>query len=207
MPGREFFVNSEPFFMSDTDATRLIFQPIVMMPGLILLGIVIVWLNFLFYKKRLEPLVPLLSGIIRNNWGRAVLQGVWDGKTVEIVLIPAGKNTPPKMQIALKNYYAFNLKISQDSFVYQWSKKLGLMKEVEIGEPEFDKKYFLETNNPQEVISFLTSKKQDIVKSLNFSQLVFTPQEVRYILAHYRDEHLQAQQVVDVLQKLSALAG
>jgi len=158
-------------------------------------------------KKKLENLIPLLNGTIKTQWGRPLLQGIWEGKTAKISLKPGGRNTPPKLQIALQHYLNFKLTIYTDNLLYQLAKKTGLMKEVEIGEPEFDKKYFLETNNPQEVISFLTSKKQDIVKSLNFSQLVFTPQEVRYILAHYRDEHLQAQQVVDVLQKLSALAG
>lgn len=190
--------------LNDPDL-KMILQPLLIIPAFMLLGVLIVLFNYWYYKKRLEPLIPLLGGLIKNNWGKAVLQGFWDGKSAEITLIPAGKNTPSKLQIALQNYFAFNLKIYSDNIIYQWSKKIGLMKEVEIGEPEFDKRYFLESRQPQEILSFLSTKKQEIIKSLNFTQLEFSPREIRYTLSSYSESSLQGQQVTDVLQKLNAL--
>ena len=159
------------------------------------------WLD----RKKLENLIPLLNGTIKTQWGRPLLQGIWEGKTAEIFLKPGGRNTPPKLQISLQHYLNFKLTVYTDNLLYQLAKKTGMMKEVELGDHKFDQTYFLASDHPQEVIAFLTAPKRETVGNLRFSMLELGPQGIRLTINYYNDGDLQPQQMMNTLQKLNSL--
>jgi len=112
-----------------------------------------------------------------------------------IELHPGGKNTPPYLILRQVTELNFDLNISTENVVTRALKKIHLQKEIEIGDPMFDDKYFIATSSAEQVSMFLQSSERrqivDYFFGAGFSRLAVQMKSVLGTKSSYSDSDLE----------------
>ena len=91
------------------------------------------------------------------------------------------------------------------------SGSIGLFKDVEVGDPAFDEKYLIRSNDPiraqsffqdmgrREITEYLFEKGFQVIKADNKAFMIMKP--------YYENEDLMQEQILPLLQKMRELAS
>ncbi len=82
-------------------------------------------------------------------------KGDYKGLKFTVELVPQSKNTPSYLHIYLFKEHPFKLRISKESFLTGLGKKLGLLREIKVGDEPFDNEFMLTTDNSDRAKSYL----------------------------------------------------
>ena len=150
-------------------------------------------------KGGLFYLVPQLSGIYKQ-------------RQIKITLIPAGRSNPATLDIYCYLNCPFKLNIYHEGKILRILKKIGLYRGIEIGDVEFDKKYFISTKNEMSVRIFLMDYKNkeiiDWFMSSGFDAVGLRKKYINVKKQNYSlEEDLKLDNILDLLEKLNMLAG
>ncbi len=140
------------------------------------------------------------------------LSGIYKQRRIKVILIPASRNSPATLDIYCYLNCLFKLSIYHEGKILRILKKFGLYREVETGDMEFDKKYFISTNNEMAVRNFLMDyKNKEIIDRFMFSGFDAVGFRKKYINIKKQnyslEEDLKLDNVLDLLEKLNVLAG
>ncbi|MDH5509699.1 MAG: hypothetical protein OEZ32_05015, partial [Nitrospinota bacterium] len=79
----------------------------------------------------------------------------------------SGKNSPSKFTVYSKAEVPCDVTISREGWSHQAAKKYGVSKEIQTGDPAFDKEYYIDTYAPVFAASFLwDSYKRDAINEI-----------------------------------------
>ena len=203
-----------------------------LIPGII---IALLLVGFFFFvtqvaeqqgRKKLEPLLPLLeNGELKSSMGMVYLLGSLGGLPVKVALesgirrqnqgpitVHFGSdeyrnrhNKPPTMRINLAYSFPAAFSLLLNNSLFDFGKNLGLIKDLEIGEPEFDRKFLVEGKDRLGVMNFLSSAKVRAVMDLEFTLLKFNSKELQLIDVNYSENQLEPEVFKQTLEKLQAL--
>jgi len=203
-----------------------------LIPGVI---IALLLIGFFFFvtqvaeqqgRKKLEPLLPLLeNGEVKSSMGMVYLLGSLGGLPVKVTLesglrqrnrgpvtVHFGSdeyrhrhNKPPTMRINLAYQFPAVFSLMLNNSLFDFGKNLGLIKDLEIGEPEFDRKFLVEGKDRLGVMNFLNSAKVRAVMELEFTVLKFNTKELQLIDVNYSENQLEPEVFKQTLENLQAL--
>ncbi|MCK4533732.1 hypothetical protein KAU39_08085 [bacterium] len=140
------------------------------------------------------------------------LSGIYQQRKIKIILLPAGRNNPATLDVYCYLNCPFKLSIYHEGKILRILKKIGFYREIETGDMEFDKKYFIRTNNGMAARNFLMDYKSkkiiDSFMSSGFNTVCFRKKHINIKKQNYSlDEDLKLDKVLDLLEKLNVLSG
>ncbi|MFH0801655.1 MAG: hypothetical protein V2A78_04635 [bacterium] len=104
------------------------------------------------YRKKmsaaLELLKPALNGTVKASFFATRFIGEFQGYSFTITPVPAGKNTPPFLNVNLTAKFSFTIQAVIRSPLNELGRKLSFKKEISTGDYEFDRRLIVTATNP-----------------------------------------------------------
>ena len=127
--------------------------------------IVFVVLILYFVSKsmvgKLKPIAQALGGEVAGN----LLKGSYcllnrDGVEVQIGIQPGSQYTPPVIYIKELRPGSFKMTLYKENAATRGLEKLGMLKDLKIGDPLFDEKYVIKSGDEIGAINFLQDPRR-----------------------------------------------
>ncbi|TBR17867.1 hypothetical protein EPO66_01945 [bacterium] len=132
--------------------TLINLAPLVIVVMAIILFISIEREKNIVILKKLDCYLP---GYVPKLSFYSSYKGEYKGLKVIVELIPRGKNSPSYLNIYLFKEHLFKLRIYKENTLTDLGKKIGLLKEIKVGDESFDNEFMLTTDNPDMAKSYL----------------------------------------------------
>lgn len=178
----------------------------------VLIVIVVGLLMFLKERARrraLNRLVQHFQG--RLSWLTGAFQARFQGFDFFITLVPQGKNTPPKLAVRFLKHFTFNLRISKETSLARIGKRLGLVREVQINDSDFDRNFLIFSNRPVQAVNFLSMSAKNTLREIfndGFTVFSLDHRGIAVQKPYYSLENDLAPEKVELLlRRLLSLAG
>jgi hypothetical protein len=187
-----------------------------MMPMVVLVvvfaGLVVFLLTVLALERPKREALTLLAGRFEGNvsFFSGQMQGKFQGFGFSVSLIPAGRNTPPRLAVFFPKHYAFNLRIYRETPLARLGKDLGLVREVKINDASFDNQFLIFSNRPVQAVNFLSMNSKAILRELfaaGFDSFTLVSKGITVQKPGYTLEDLKPEGVEQLLRKLLSITG
>ncbi len=99
------------------------------------------------YRKYFDALTPHLQNASVSGTFAARLSGRYSGYDVRVDVHPPSKNSPPYIVLNLFKPSTFEFWVTREGTFTGILKSIHLVKDIEIGDPEFDQKYVLRASD------------------------------------------------------------
>lgn len=163
-------------------------------------------------RRKLEPLAEVLDGRQGEMTSRISpkLEGRFKGRRASFDLKSGGRSTPPQFSIQLACSNPLIFEIHREDWDTRISRKLGMLKDVEIGDREIDDKLFFRCREPGKLSRWMASREiRSAVLSLFFARdvdrLVLWMGKLEAIHFRYHATDLDPARVRSVLQEMEGL--
>ena len=161
-------------------------------------------------RKELTPLHTALGGeIVQSFFTGTYLKLLRDGLEVRINLTLGGRNAPPYMHLQWLSPLGFNLHVSKENFVTRGLNRLGALKEVRLGLPAVDDRFFIRAADETAAMSYLMDRGRYETVDWFFQQgfNMFTGNNKTILLAkpRYTAVDLESNQVQEYLARMKNL--
>jgi hypothetical protein len=157
----------------------------------------------------LKKLSPFLPGTMPKFSFSPTYTGDYEGLKFNIVIMPGGRNSPPRLQIWLVKNASFRLRIYKENILTLWAEKIGLVRELKTGDPGFDADFLIFSSNDQQALTYLSNaaNKENIRKIFNygFSSLVAGSQRVIIEKVYSSDQDVAPDKIVDIIRTLGLI--
>lgn len=176
----------------------------------IIIAVVVLGYYIYFWNK-----LKLLKKLEQRFGGKAKLgvlyaryRGGYKGREFVITLLAPSRYSPPELELEfyLPGESPFSLEISKEDGISKFFKKVGPIKEIDTGYPEFDKEFFIRTNNKQEVLNLLWREeiRNTILQlfGLRIGGFIVHTSKLRIVIVDYRKAQLEPSEIEAVLEKL-----
>lgn len=102
-------------------------------------------------RRRLAPLAELLDGGSGEpvGWFRFRLEGHVEGREVAFVSVPGSRHSPPRFLVRLACPVTAGFRISREGGGTRFAKRLHLLKDAQVNDPELDAKYVFACADPE----------------------------------------------------------
>jgi len=145
-------MNPAPHHEMTAIVLMLVFTVIAVVPAIIFSAL---------YKRKmsaaLERLKPDLNGTVKTSFFLTRFIGEFQGYSFTITPVPAGKNTPPFLNVNLSSKFPFTVQAVVRSSLSEFGRKLSFKKEISTGDYEFDRRLIATANNPLLASGYLES--------------------------------------------------
>jgi hypothetical protein len=118
----------------------------------------IVYYNYIRYKGYLKTAALCLDSPQILGFFSPRLIGKFSGCSVKITTRPGGRSSPPIITMCLYTPTPFDLTIYREGTMQKIGKKMGVISEIQIGVPDFDDRYIIQTNSYLHAETFLSDR-------------------------------------------------
>jgi len=122
------------------------------------------------------------------------------------MLFGGNRNNPPLLVIRQKTDLDFSLSIAREGRSSRALKKAGLLKEVVVGEPEFDRKYLIKSSAAEAAARFLSSPERrrlvDEFFGQEFNLIAVSEKQLSVEKPNYHDRDLDAENLKKYLEQI-----
>jgi hypothetical protein len=163
-------------------------------------------------RKKLEGLATAFNTRVVMRLFQGPYVSVYhDGVENRISVTTGGRNSPPYLILKQLTPLGFKLSISKENPMTRGLGSIGLFKDVEVGNPAFDEKYLIRSNDPisaqsffqdigrREITEYFFDKGFNAIKSDNEVFMIMKPS--------YEKEDLMQEQILPLLKKMRKLAS
>lgn len=161
-------------------------------------------------RKELTPLHTDLGGeIVQNFFTGTYLKLLRDGLEVRINLTLGGRNAPPRLHLQWLSPLGFNLYVCKENIFTKGLSKLGALKEIRLGLPTIDDRFFIRAADDALATSYLMDRGR--YETLNwffeqgFNMLTGNKKTVLISKPYYTDEDLTPAQAKEYLERMKNL--
>ncbi|MDD4955221.1 MAG: hypothetical protein PHP17_04190 [Candidatus Omnitrophica bacterium] len=163
-------------------------------------------------RSKLSTLAARFNGIITKFSFYPQMSAEYHGLKFLIRLIPAGKSSPPCLEIILLKNSSFKLKIYRENFLSNFGEKLHLIHEVKINDEKFDSEFMIFSNNQQQAVSRLRNESaKNMVRELfgcGFNYIIITGKSITIGKPDYGlESDVNHDSVTNVLRKLISFSS
>lgn len=172
--------------------------------------------------KNFEILAEALGGQLHRSslnglpiaTGRFTIEGHYHGLPYQLQYRGGSKYTTPHLTLVVPIVPLFTLTLRNENLDTKLSKQIGMASELEIGLPEFDNEYFIQTNDPTHCRKFLRVPEHraaiDNIRHSKFT-MAFTRQQIQLtkpVATAFSDEKsvADATEIQHLLDDLHVLA-
>jgi hypothetical protein len=181
------------------------------------------FLGFLaFYRRKLarsraalQELADRLHGRItrRSMLAGDVLEGLRGDTSFSCRYFLGSRNTPPNLTILTKTSSPAKLTIRREAWYDRFAKRIGLVAEIQTGDPSFDRDYFFDTDGADVFLPYLSEaarrRQIDSLFNLGFPvrEITFGRKDLRIVLSPLKGEAIASVPVETYLDGLLNLPG
>ena len=163
-------------------------------------------------RKRLEPAARALGSKIVMNFLQSPYIPVHDhGGEARISVTPGGRNSPPFLILKDMTPVGFTLSISKENPITRGLGRLGILKDVEIGDALFDKTYVVRSSDPVMAQNFLQHpSRRDMTEWLfaeGFTQIRADKAAFMIMKPNYQKEDLNRDRMLFYLERMRKLVS
>ncbi len=155
------------------------------LPFIILVIVFLLAKSFLQHQQAIRAL-GIQSGVGLFGASR---RGTANGMPYECRYHPGGKNTPPSLTVSIPVHSRVKFEIQRERAWDGWSKRLGISEEVQIGDPEFDRRFYLYAFDQNFITGYLGDpKRRHAVEKIfgsGFSRIRNTGKHIEICLKPY----------------------
>lgn len=178
---------------------------------LLVTAIAVVWAQKHLGKK-IKALAAALGGeavlhVLKTSYCRLDLSG----KEGRIVLIPAGKYTPATLQLKIMQQPLFQFMIYKQGRMTKGFAKLGLVKDVQIGVPDFDDRYIIKAKDQVQTVNYFQNAEKratvDELFRLGYETIRFDKTSLTADNAKYKKPDLEPERVRAAIAALDSLGN
>jgi hypothetical protein len=111
-------------------------------------------------KQAFDGLASFLGGAVSGNvfLGNYSFRGVYKNRPLKIKYDPGGKNSPNWLTLAFEDpLFALDLKLSEEDFLKETLEKLGIMKDLDSGDPVFDARFHAASGTADLAVKYLAN--------------------------------------------------
>jgi len=144
-----------------------VFPQIIMYAVIIGMGVLFTFYSSHKTKTYLRLLGNELESPQIQGFTSTRLIGKYKGTCIKIEITPGGRNSPPSIDVIWIAPTKFTINIYQEGFLTKMGKMTGFVEEIEIGIPDFDSEYVIETHNKDDVRKYLSDKEvRDCIEAI-----------------------------------------
>jgi len=115
----------------------------------------ITYCNYSHYKGLLSGVIPCIEDPQILGLVTPRIVGRYRDHSLSLTIMPGGKNSPPRLTMCLYAVTPFQLHIYREGTLQKVGKKLGLLEEIEIGIPYFDRNFLIQTASASRARAYL----------------------------------------------------
>jgi len=165
-------------------------------------------------KQTARLLDSLATGLGATRKGN-VVSGEKDGSPFTLAYHPGGKNVPARFVVNLTQPFIGTVRVVREDQAHRLAKHLGLNREHQTHDPDFDAEFYLEAPNPR-LVAYLFDiprRRQDVrtifAASAKMSALTVDPNGVACILQPFdiNDESVNVAMVATLLEAMKSFGA
>lgn len=143
--------------------------------GVIVAGAIVVslirWIAIKLRKRLIEKFTEIaarINGSLRASFlGSPSIGGSYKGIPVKIKYLPASEDEPPTLRIDFLKKPLFRLTLKREDWSTRIDKKIGLARKTTLNIPDFDEKFFIQTNDKLNCATYLAdSRNREIIEKI-----------------------------------------
>jgi len=187
-------------------------QPQFFFPPFIAIAIVLIVVVRARLRAKIAPLGEVLDGQQGDVTGPVAptLTGMFKGREASFLLTPGGKNAPPKFFINVACGGPLLFEIYREDIGSRFAKRLHLLTDVEIGDPDLDAKLVFSCKEQEPFSRWMAvAEVKRAVASLLLSRgvdrLALESDRLRAVHFHYTAGDLEIARVRAVLEEMEIL--
>ncbi|MFH1453031.1 MAG: hypothetical protein ABIH00_03500 [Armatimonadota bacterium] len=137
----------------------------VIFAAVFILIICAIYFDRMSKKKKFESFMKIIPGELKSDliFRTFSLTGYWNGKKVNLELIPGDKHSPSKFHIYFYRDIPISLVISSETALQNIFKKAFGYKDIEIGLPGFDREYIIQSDDEVKTKQFLNTWRCELI--------------------------------------------
>jgi len=161
-------------------------------------------------RKELTPLHTALGGeLIESFFTGTYLKLLRDGLEMRINLTLGGRNSPPRMHLQWLAPLGFNLYVGKENFITKGLNKLGALKEIRLGLPMIDDRFFIRAGDEAAAMNYLMDRGRhetlDRFFQQGFNSLSGNKKTIELAKPYYTAADLEPAQMQDYLERMMNL--
>jgi len=189
-------------------------------PLILGIGVLIVVLAFYRRKRKrtrraMEELARSVDAVLSQSSliGGDIFEGRHNGIPFSCRYFPGSKNSPPSLTVRAGIPCPAKLTIRREAWYDRFARRIGLMAELQTGDPVFDQAYFLDTDRGDIILSYFSEEKKrravDALFNLGYPvrKIVFGKADVQIVLASFPPDAVAAFPLVRCLDEAQNLTG
>lgn len=167
-------------------------------------------LRMISRNRSLKKLGEVFQGYVPGLALFPNFKGEFQGMNFYVSLFERSKSSPSYLNIALLKGPSFKLSIYKQSFLGDLGKKIGILREIEINDPEFDRQFMIFSNDAQRAAAYLRQEEvKNTIRCLmkeGFTALKISPKQTMIRKPNYQlEKDIEGQRIKDILLLLSLL--
>jgi hypothetical protein len=116
-------------------------------------------------KERLKRLCLHLQGRV-SGFLTPSFKGQHEGLWYTLTLGAEGKNAPPQLVVSFEKPCSFSLSIYKETVFSRLGEQFGIVRELKVNDPSFDKEFLIFSRKPQQALLFLNGPSaKDTIRS------------------------------------------
>ena len=163
-------------------------------------------------RKRalLRRIAYILPGRV-EGWLPPRFVGELEGLPFKVTPLPGGKNSPPSLQVEVLTAPSFELTVTRQGALNSLGARLGLLKDLETPDPDFNRHFLLSGDGSGLAAQFLAEERRRLeIRELfgaGYVRLVIGPKGVSALKSPANDyDDLDPATAADRVKRLAALA-
>ena len=185
---------------------------LLVIPSIFVVAGVFLFVARQMLRKRLEPAARALgSKVVMNFLQSPYIPVHYDSAESRISVTAGGRNSPPFLVLKDMTPVGFTLSISKENPITRGLSRLGVLKDVKIGDALFDEKYVVRSSDPVMAQNFLQHPdRREMTEWLfgeGFTQIRADKAAFMIMKPNYKKEDLNRDRILFLLDKTRKLVS
>jgi len=131
--------------------------PVCFLAAVVIFVLIVARIGSAAQRRRLTAIAAAFQGEIKSGLLGICFLGYHNSRRFKVMTSEAGNNIPPKLHIALLVPCSFKLQVTREGKDTLFLKNIGLLKDVQTGDPAFDAQFVLSSDAAEAVQSLFVS--------------------------------------------------
>jgi hypothetical protein len=185
---------------------------ILAIPGTIAFVLLLVWAGMKMLSKKLAPLADAFGTDIRISFLLGPHIRVYsDGAETSVCIRSGSKNSPPYLILKRMRPIGFKLHLSKENVATRGLEKLGLLRDIKVGDPVFDDNYLIRSNEAVKAQNYLLYPNHreaiEFFFQEGFRSVLFDKESLTVSKPYYKKHDLDPERVRTFLEAMSRLTS